>query len=101
MKKNLTIILLILTIITTAALALANRQYVEVNYLFGYFRMPLILLILVSVALGMLIQFLLAFPKNMANARQLKHIKREMEDVQRALKTSETPSIATPDVDNE
>ncbi|MFC3928305.1 lipopolysaccharide assembly protein LapA domain-containing protein [Streptococcus caprae] len=91
MKKNLTILLLIITIIATAALALANRQYVEVNYLFGSFRSPLILLILVSVLLGIIIQFLLTFPKNLANARQLKHVRREMEDVKRALGEQQKP----------
>lgn len=80
-----------MTILVTAALALANRQYVAVNYLFGSFRTPLILLILTSVLLGMAIQFLLSFPKNMANARQLKQIRREMADVQALIPEKNKP----------
>lgn len=63
MRKNLTVGLLITAVALTAVLSITNIQTVTVNYLFGTFKLPLILLILMSVGLGMLIQFLLGFLK--------------------------------------
>lgn len=74
MRKNLTVGLLITAVALTAVLSIANIQTVTVNYLFGTFKLPLILLILMSVGLGMLIQFLLGFFKNMSLRQEIKKL---------------------------
>lgn len=80
MKKNITLILLIALILLTATLSLANMQLVEVNYLFGRFEMPLILLILLSVLLGFVIQMLMSLPKGFAHRQQLSQLKKQLQD---------------------
>lgn len=79
MRKNLTVGLLVAAVGLTAVLSIANIQAVTVNYLFGTFKLPLILLILISVALGMLIQFLLGFFKNMSLRQEIKKLKETKE----------------------
>lgn len=74
MRKNLTVGLLITAVALTAVLSITNIQTVTVNYLFGTFKLPLILLILMSVGLGMLIQFLLGFFKNMSLRQEIKKL---------------------------
>lgn len=80
MKKNITLILLIATILLTAALSLANMQLVKVNYLFGHFRIPLILLILFSVLLGFVIQLLISLPKSFAHRQQMSQLKKQLHE---------------------
>lgn len=75
MKKNLRVGFLITAIGLTAVLSIANIQAITVNYLFGTFKLPLILLILISVALGMLIQFLLGFSQNMSLRQEIKELR--------------------------
>ena len=78
MKKNITLILLFIVVLLTATLSLANMQPVVVNYLFGSFRTPLILLILMSVALGFLIQSLISLPKHFSMRQEVNHMKKEL-----------------------
>ncbi|MGT2828252.1 lipopolysaccharide assembly protein LapA domain-containing protein [Streptococcus hillyeri] len=75
MRKNVTVGLLVASVGLTALLSIANIQSVTVNYLFGTFKLPLILLILLSVGLGMFIQFLLGFFKNMSLRQEIKNLK--------------------------
>lgn len=89
MKKNLTVIFLVIAIGLTAVLSITNMQSVTVNYLFGTFKLPLILLILVSVFLGMLIQFLLSFFKNMNLRQEIKKLKAQQKEV-----ANQTPEVA-------
>lgn len=79
-----------MTILLTATLSLANMQHVEVNYLFGQFRMPLILLILLSVLLGFLIQLLISLPKGFAQRHQLNQLKKQLQASQERLDKSNT-----------
>ncbi|WP_447454808.1 LapA family protein [Streptococcus fryi] len=81
MKKNITLILLFIVILLTATLSLANMQPVVVNYLFGSFKTPLILLILMSVALGFLIQSLISLPKHFSMRQEINHMKKELQSV--------------------
>lgn len=75
MRKSLIVALLVITIGLTAVLSIANMQSVTVNYLFGTFQLPLILLLLASVVIGMLLQFLLGFFKNMSLRNEIKNLK--------------------------
>lgn len=77
MKKKLSLIGLLVIIILTVVLSLANQQVVKVNYIFGYFRMPLILVILGSVFLGLVIQYLLGMAKNMGLKSEIKSLKKQ------------------------
>ena len=77
MKKKLSLIDLLVIIVLTVVLSLANQQVVKVNYIFGYFRMPLILVILGSVFLGLVIQYLLGMAKNMGLKSEIKSLKKQ------------------------
>ncbi|MDW8742270.1 LapA family protein [Streptococcus suis] len=77
MKKKLSLIGLLVIIVLTVVLSLANQQVVKVNYIFGYFRMPLILVILGSVFLGLVIQYLLGMAKNMGLKSEIKSLKKQ------------------------
>ncbi|HFR3691012.1 lipopolysaccharide assembly LapA domain-containing protein [Streptococcus sp. A22] len=77
MKKKLSLIGLLVIIVLTVVLSLANQQVVKVNYIFGYFRLPLILVILGSVFLGLVIQYLLGMSKNMGLKSEIKSLKKQ------------------------
>ncbi|HFR3701213.1 TPA: lipopolysaccharide assembly LapA domain-containing protein [Streptococcus suis] len=77
MKKKLSLIGLLVIIVLTVVLSLANQQVVKVNYIFGYFRLPLILVILGSVFLGLVIQYLLGMAKNMGLKSEIKSLKKQ------------------------
>ncbi|MFC5630455.1 MULTISPECIES: lipopolysaccharide assembly protein LapA domain-containing protein [Streptococcus] len=89
MRKNVTVGLLVASVGLTALLSIANIQSVTVNYLFGTFKLPLILLILLSVGLGMFIQFLLGFFKNMSLRQEIKKLKEEQVKVKDTLTEKE------------
>ncbi|WP_161979187.1 lipopolysaccharide assembly protein LapA domain-containing protein [Streptococcus sp. S784/96/1] len=89
MRKNVTVGLLVASVGLTALLSIANIQSVTVNYLFGTFNLPLILLILLSVGLGMFIQFLLGFFKNMSLRQEIKKLKEEQVKVKDTLTEKE------------
>lgn len=77
MKKKLSLVGLLVIIVLTVVLSLANQQVVKVNYIFGYFRLPLILVILGSVFLGLVIQYLLGMSKNMGLKSEIKSLKKQ------------------------
>lgn len=79
MKKQLTIAATIALVMVTIVLSLANRQDVVVNYLFGRFRLPLILVIVGSVLVGFMIQYLLGLVKIVSLKNQLKTLRKELE----------------------
>lgn len=79
MKKQLTIAATIALVMVTIVLSLANRQDVVVNYLFGRFRLPLILVIVGSVSVGFMIQYLLGLVKIVSLKNQLKTLRKELE----------------------
>ncbi|HEM6303132.1 LapA family protein [Streptococcus suis] len=81
MKQKLSLIGLVLIILLTVVLSLTNRQVVEVNYLFGQFRMPLILVIIGSLLIGMFIQYLLGLTKNMSLKSEIKNLKKELSEI--------------------
>ncbi|HEP1819640.1 LapA family protein [Streptococcus suis] len=81
MKQKLSLIGLVLIILLTVVLSLTNRQVVVVNYLFGQFRMPLILVIIGSLLIGMFIQYLLGLTKSMSLKSEIKNLKRELSEI--------------------
>ncbi|HFU4203409.1 TPA: lipopolysaccharide assembly protein LapA domain-containing protein [Streptococcus suis] len=58
-------------------LSLANRQEVVVHYLFGQYRMPLILVMIGSILIGMSIQDFLGLTKNVSLKSEVKQLKKE------------------------
>lgn len=81
MKQRLSLIGLLLVIILTVVLSLANRQEVVVNYLFGQFRMPLILVMIGSLLLGMVCQYLLGLTKHLTLKSEIKSLKKELSEI--------------------
>ena len=80
MKQKIHYLLLILSILLIAALSLANMQSVEISFLLGSFKLPLIILILLSVFLGALIAFLLGLPKNFSMKKELKAVQLKLKE---------------------
>ncbi|MBF0778947.1 LapA family protein [Streptococcus cuniculi] len=78
MKTKLRYIAVLLLILLISCLALANMATVKVSYLFGYFKLPLIILILVSVLLGAVIASLIGTSKHWAIKSELKQAQKEL-----------------------
>ena len=82
MKEKLHYILLLITILLVASISLANMQSVNVSFILFSFKLPLIILILVSVLLGSITTFLISMPKNFS-------LKNNLKETKEALKTSQ------------
>ncbi|HFI0257134.1 TPA: lipopolysaccharide assembly LapA domain-containing protein [Streptococcus suis] len=65
----------------TVVLSLANRQEVVVHYLFGQYRMPLILVMIGSILIGMSIQDFLGLTKNLSLKSEVKQLKKELLEI--------------------
>lgn len=78
MKKNLTTAGLIALVIMTIVLSLANRQEVEVNYIFGLLRLPLILVMVGAVVIGMLMQYLIGLGKHLSLKHEIRGLKKQV-----------------------
>ncbi|MBF0786498.1 MULTISPECIES: LapA family protein [unclassified Streptococcus] len=83
MKTKLHYITSLLLILLIAGLSLANMETVKVSYLLGYFKLPLIILILVSVLLGAIIANLIGMGKQFAIKAELKQAQKELENQKR------------------
>ena len=82
MKEKLHYILLLITILLVASISLANMQSVNVSFIVFNFKLPLIILILVSVLLGSITTFLISMSKNFS-------LKKELKKTKESLKTSQ------------
>lgn len=82
MKEKFHYILLLITILLVASISLANMQSVNVSFILFSFKLPLIILILVSVLLGSITTFLISMSKNFS-------LKKELKKTQESLKTSQ------------
>ena len=82
MKEKLHYILLLITILLLASISLANMQSVNVSFILFSFKLPLIILILVSVLLGSITTFLISMSKNFS-------LKKELKKTKESLKTSQ------------
>ncbi|MFA9413094.1 MULTISPECIES: lipopolysaccharide assembly LapA domain-containing protein [unclassified Streptococcus] len=97
MKKQVNLWLLLALMVLTTVLALVNRQEVVVNYLFGRFRMPLILVILGSVLVGFIGQYLLGLSKQMTLKQQLKQLVKDKQELTAALNNTERLNLTDSD----
>lgn len=79
MKTKLHYIAVLLLILLIAGLSLANMETVKISYLFGYFKLPLIILILISVLLGAIVASLIGMGKHLAIKTELKEARKELE----------------------
>lgn len=82
MKEKFHYILLLITILLVASISLANMQSVNVSFIVFNFKLPLIILILVSVLLGSVTTFLISMSKNFS-------LKKELKKTKESLKTSQ------------
>ena len=82
MKEKFHYILLLITILLVASISLANMQSVNVSFIVFNFKLPLIILILVSVLLGSITTFLISMSKNFS-------LKKELKKTKESLKTSQ------------
>lgn len=85
MRKNISLILTLFLVLVTAVFSLANRQAVPVNYLFGEFRLPLVLIILGSFLIGFLLQYILGISKSLSHKHDIKELKKELKAKQEEL----------------
>ena len=80
MKERMHYILLLLAILLIAGLSLANMQSVTVSFILFRFKIPLILLILLSVLLGAITTILISMPKNFSLRNELAKAKKELKN---------------------
>ena len=80
MKEKLHYILLLITILLVASISLANMQSGNVSFILFSFKLPLIILILVSVLLGSVTTFLISMLKNFSLKKELKKTKEALEN---------------------
>ena len=80
MKEKLHYILLLITVLLVAGISLANMQSVNVSFILFSFKLPLIILILISVLLGSITTFLISMVKNFSLKKELKETKKVHEN---------------------
>ena len=80
MKEKLHYILLLITVLLVAGISLANMQSVNVSFILFSFKLPLIILILISVLLGSFTTFLISMVKNFSLKKELKETKKVLEN---------------------
>ena len=88
-KRNLHYIALLLSILLIAGISLANMQTVTVNFLFVQFKVPLIILILLSVLLGALVITMVNFSKGFYQKKELKSTQKQLDEEKKEIKTEE------------
>ena len=79
MKEKLHYILLLITVLLVAGISLAKMQSVNVSFILFSFKLPLIILILISVLLGSVTTFLISMVKNFSLKKELKKTKEVLE----------------------
>ena len=80
MKEKLHYILLLITVLLVAGISLTNMQSVNVSFILFSFKLPLIILILISVLLGSVTTFLISMVKNFSLKKELKETKKVLEN---------------------
>ena len=80
MKEKLHYILLLITVLLVAGISLTNMQSVNVSFILFSFKLPLIILILISVLLGSITTFLISMVKNFSLKKELKETKKVLEN---------------------
>ena len=80
MKEKLHYILLLITVLLVAGISLANMPSVNVSFILFSFKLPLIILILISVLLGSVTTFLISMVKNFSLKKELKKTKEVLEN---------------------
>ena len=80
MKEKLHYILLLITVLLVAGISLTNMQSVNVSFILFSFKLPLIILILISVLLGSITTFLISMVKNFSLKKELKKTKEVLEN---------------------
>ena len=80
MKEKLHYLLLLITVLLVAGISLANMQSVNVSFILFSFKLPLIILILISVLLGSITTFLISMVKNFSLKKELKETKKVLEN---------------------
>lgn len=80
MKEKLHYILLLITVLLVAGISLTNMQSVNVSFILFSFKLPLIILILISVLLGSVTTFLISMVKNFSLKKELKKTKEVLEN---------------------
>ena len=93
MKEKLHYILLLITILLVASISLANMQSVNVSFILFSFKLPLIILILVSVLLGSITTFLISMLKNFSLKKELKKTKEVLENSHKKTRLELQPSL--------
>jgi len=86
MKGQSHIILALVFALVVAIFSISNIQNVEVNYMFGHFKIPLVIVILGSVMFGALIVFLVGGWKFIKMKSRLKNLEREIHQLQMSSK---------------
>lgn len=81
MNKQISSIVAIVLVILVAIFSILNINAVDINFLVTQVRVPLVLIILISVAVGAIINFTFGFSKNLKNNRDIKKLKKEIEVV--------------------
>lgn len=81
MSKQISSIVAIVLVILVAIFSILNINAVDINFLVTQVRVPLVLIILISVAVGAIINFTFGFSKNLKNNRDIKKLKKEIEVV--------------------
>ncbi|KRK89060.1 LapA family protein [Lentilactobacillus sunkii] len=82
MKKQISTIISIILVIVIAIFALMNFESVEVNFGFTSLKVPLVLLIFISLLIGALIIFLFSSTQNVKKNRQYKQLETDSQEKQ-------------------
>lgn len=73
-----TVIAALVIIVLVAFFAMQNSQFVQISFLMWTFEGPLVIVLLITFAAGILSGWLTAIPSTMKKSRQVAELKREL-----------------------
>lgn len=82
MKKKLSLIGIILILLLVAIFSISNMQRVAVNFLVAEVKVPLVILIILSILVGVIIAMLFSASASFKHKKQIKNLNHQVKNLQ-------------------
>lgn len=81
MKKKLSLIGIILILLLVAIFSISNMQRVAVNFLVAEVKVPLVILIILSILIGVIIAMLFSASASLKHKKQIKNLNHQVKNL--------------------
>ncbi|MCD2255235.1 lipopolysaccharide assembly protein LapA domain-containing protein [Agrilactobacillus fermenti] len=95
MKKQRNFILGLIIAVILVVFALINQKQVQISFGFTIVKLPLILILFISILLGALVTYLFATMGNYNMKKQLKHLTTQIDDADKIKQAAVAEAITT------